>query len=581
MQIISSFGVPIAIIAIAIAVLGVLVFIARNYMRCPPNEVLVLFGRKHQFAGPDGKMVTRGYRLITGGAAFRLPLLEEAQRLSLAVFQISVKIERAPNKDGVPVTVSSVANVRLASDQALLGAAVEQFLGKTPPEIQGIIHKTLEGIVRQLVGTLTVEEMVRDRETISRRVIELTGAELAKLGVKCENFVFTEVSDEKGYIDALGQKRTAEVKRDAQIGQAEADREATIKSSTAKREAEEERLRNEAQVADANRDLAVKKAKYDAEVQAEQARAALAGQIAKAEREKDLKLKVVEVERTEVEARTGVAERQAALAEKELVATKIRPAEAEREAAAITAEGQKRAQLITAEAARQASIIQAEGLATAAESAAKAAEQEAAATVARANAAKHKLTAEGEGAAAAQAALTEKTGRAEAEVTRLRLTAQAEGTKAQLLAAADGAKAQGEADGTAIRAKLLAEADGIEKKNAALAQMSEGARLILVLDRLPAVLEHGGDALAKALGPAFAGVGAGLAAVDKIEIVDFGGGNGQGGSAVERFALAVPQIVVKMLTEGRSLGVDVEGLLAKAGIHMTKSRAPSDDKAGA
>lgn len=580
MGILSSIGVPIAIVAMGIALIGVLVFVSRNYLRCPPNEVLVLFGRKHTIQ-VDGKPVTRGYRLVTGGAAFKFPLLEGVQRLSLAVIQIVVRIERAPNKDGVPVTVNSVANVRLASDPALLGAAVEQFLGKSEQDIQTIIHKTLEGIVRQLVGTLTVEEMVRDRESISRKVIDLTGAELAKLGVKCENFVFTEVSDDKGYIEALGKKRAAEVKRDAEIGEAEAQRDSMLKSSEAKREGEERRLENEAKVAAAQRDLAVKQAQFLAETEGEKARAALAGQIATADRTKELKLKLVAVEQAEVEARTGVAEKQAALAEKELVTTQIRPAEAARESAAITAEGEKKAALIRAEAARQATIIQAEGQATAAESQAKAAAQEALAIKARADAAKHKLTAEGEGTAAAQAALTEQNGRAEAEVTRLRLTAEADGTRAKLLAAAEGARVQGEADGTAIKARLLAEAEGVDAKNKALAQMSEGARLILVLDRMPEILEQGGDALAKALGPAFQGVGAGLAAVDKIEIIDLGGGNGQGGSAVERFALAMPRIVIKMLTEGRALGVDVEGLLARAGIRMTKDGAPVDDKAGA
>lgn len=559
MGIIGSFGVPIAILAIVIAFISVIVFVSRNYLRCPPNEVLVLFGRKHQSTSHDGQAVTRGYRLITGGAAFRLPLLEQAERLSLAVFQITVDVKNAPNKDGVPVTVSSIANVRLASDQALLGAAVEQFLGKSQTEIQTIIHRTLEGIVRQLVGTLSIEDMVRDRQVISSKVIDLTGSELAKLGVKCENFVFTEVTDSKGYIEALGRTRAAEVKRDAEIGEANAQREAMVKASEARRLGENARLDNEAQIADATRVLEVKKAKYNAEVMAEQAIAALAGQIATADRAKELKLKLVAVEQAEVEARTGVAERQAALAEKELVTTQIRPAEAARDAAAITAEGEKQAVIIRAEAARQAAIIQAEAAATAAKSGTEAAQQEAAAIKAMADAEKVRLTAHGEGQAAAEATRAKLIGTAEADAIRAR--GEAEGT---------AIRARGEAEGVAIKARLLAEAEGVDAKNKALEKMSDGSRLILVMDRLPQILEQGGEALAKALTPAFQAVGSGLAAVDSIQIVDLGGGGMSGGGAVERFAMAVPSTVLRLITEGRALGVDMEGLLAKIGLRMAK-----------
>lgn len=526
MNILASLGVPLVVIAIAVAFIGVIVFVSRNYLRCPPNDVLVLYGRKHRFTGPDNKTVTRGYRLITGGAAFRLPLLEQSARLSLAVMQIGVKIERAPNKDGVPVTVNSVANVRLASDPTMLGAAVEQFLGKSQQEIQGIIHRTLEGIVRQLVGTLSVEEMVRDRESISRKVIDLTGSELAKLGVRCENFVFTEVTDEKGYIEALGRKRAAEVKRDAQIGEAEADREAVIKSSEAKRDAEKKRLAAGEEIAQAERDLAVKQAQFKAETEAEQAKAALAGQIAAQERQKDLTRAQVEVERTRVSEMMSVTEQKAKLREKELDVEVRRPAEATRDAAAITAEGQRKARVITAEAD------------------AEAAKQEAEAAKARADAKK-----------------------SEADAEKVRLTAEGQGRAA---AAAAQARDVGLAEAEAVKAKLLAEADGVKAKNEALAQMSEGARLILVLDRLPEVLEEGGDALAKALAPAFQAVGAGLAAVDKIEIVDFGGG-GADGSAMERFALTVPRIVLKALVESRELGVDIQPLLAKLGLRVSGS----------
>ena len=535
MEFLSTLGVPIVIVALAFAFLGVIIFVSRNYMRCPPNEVLILYGRQHRFVGDDGKPVSRGYRLITGGAAFRIPLLERAQWLSLNVFPIPVRIENTPNNDGVRVTVDSVANVRISSNPALLGSAVEQFLGKEEGEIHKIVHDTLEGLVRQLVGTLTIEAMVRERESISRSVLHLTEAELSKLGFVCQTFVVSKIDDEHGYIEAMGKKKTAEVMRDAEIGEAEAKREATIKASAAKREGEAERLANEAKIADANRDLEVKKATYDAEIKAEQARAALAGDIAKAERSKELKLREVAVQQTEVEAMTAVAEKAALRREKELVAEKIKPAEAERQAVLISAEGVRNAAVVRAEGEAKAEVTLAEAAATA--------------TKARAEAEKVKLAAEGEGHAAAEAALKRQAGLAEAEVT----------------------KAKGEAEGAAIRAKLLAEAEGIEKKNLALAQMSDGARLILVLERMPDLIDETGEALAKALAPAFQAMGAGIAGIDKIQIVDMGGSaSPNGSSAVERLALSIPNVVFSTLQKAKALGVDLDKILGKLGIRVTE-----------
>jgi len=535
MEFLSTLGVPITIVSLALAFLGVIIFVSRNYMRCPPNEVLILYGRQHRFVGEDGKPVSRGYRLITGGAAFRIPLLEKAQWLSLNVFPIPVKIENTPNKDGVRVTVDSVANIRISSSPNILGSAVEQFLGKEEEDIHKIVHDTLEGLVRQLVGTLTIEEMVRDRERISHNVLDLTASELGKLGIVCQTFVITKIEDDKGYIEALGRKKTAEVLRDAEIGEAEAKREATIKASAARREGEAERLLNDAKIADASRDLEVKKATYDAEIKAEQARAALAGDIAKAERAKELKLREVAVQETEVEARTKVAEKEVLRREKELVAEKIKPAEAEREAVFIAAQG-----------VRNAAVVRAEGEAKAQVTLADAA---AAATKARAEAEKVKLAAEGEGRATADAAMKRQTG----------------------LAEADALKAKGEAEGAAIRAKLLAEAEGIEKKNLALAQMSDGARLILVLERMPDLIDEAGEALAKALAPAFQAMGAGIAGVDKIQIVDMGGSaSPNGSSAVERLALSIPNVVFSTLQKAKALGINVEAILGKLGIRVTE-----------
>jgi flotillin len=212
--------------------------------------------------------------------------------------------------------------------------------------------------------------------------------------------------------------------------------------------------------------------------------------------------------------------------QEELVAEKIRPAEAEREAAAIQAEG-----------VRRAAVIRAEG--------------EKAATIAIAEAERSKLAAEGEGRAAAEAAQCRQVGEAEAAAN-----------KARLLAEADGIKAKGAAEGAAISARLLAEAEGFLKKNQALSQMSESARLIFVIEALPEIIDRAGDAGQKVASSMFEAVGHGLSKIDNLTIMDMGGGsNAVGSGPVGRFALTAPDVVFQTLTRAKALGLDVTPLL--------------------
>lgn len=552
----AKFGTPLVIIGIALAILGVIRLVVRNYKKVSPNEALVISGK-----GTKTDTGKAGFRVVQGGATFVWPVFEKAEMMPLGLIKIPVAIQNAPNKDGVPVTVESIANVKISNEQTKLMAAVERFLGKDQDEIADIIKGVLEGTLRQILGTLTLEEIVRDREALSKRVVEVNGDELAKIGVVCDNFVISDVKDSKGYIEAMGAKRVADVRRDATIATAEAEREATIKSSDARREAEKTKLNNEAEVAAAQRDLQLKQAAYLKETAAAEAEAELAGEIAKTSKQQQLEIEKANVARVQAEQATTVAEREAARKEKELIATVIKPAEAERQKLTIVAEGQKNAALINAEAAKQKAIIDANAAAEAlklrtnaeAEAARTKADAEAAATKARAEAEKARLAAEGEGSALAEAAALRERGLAEAEVQ-----------KAKLLADAEGTQKKGEADANALRLRLEAEATGIDKKNTALATMSEGAKLVLILERMPEVIDHAGDALQKALTPVAQAVGSGLAAIDEVKIIDLRGGGDKDGkpgdSALAQYAGIAPSTVLKATQVLSAFGLDVPTL---------------------
>lgn len=575
----SKFGVPIVVIGIAIAILGVIRLVVKNYKKVSPNEALVISGKGTVTA--TGKA---GFRVVQGGATFVWPVFEKAETMRLGLMKIPVSITGAPNKDGVPVTIEAVANVKISNEQKMLMAAVERFLGMEPDEIMDIIKGVLEGTLRQILGTLTIEQIVQDREALSRRVVEVNGEELSKIGVVCDNFVISDVKDTKGYIDAMGARRVAEVKRDAAIATAEAERESIMKSSDAKRAAEQTKLNNDADIAAAQRDLQLKQAGYLSETAKAEAEAALAGEIAKTTTQQRLVVEQAKVRSIEAEQNTGVAVMEAALAEKKLIATLIKPAEAKRDADKISADGERQANIIRAEGAQRKAVIEATASAETlklntdaqAEAARTRANAEADAAKAKAGAEQARLTAEGEGKAAADAASKRQSGLAEAEVN-----------KAKLLAEAEGTRAKGEAEGAAIRAKLLAEAEGIKAKNEALERMSEGARFILVLEQLPGIIDHAGDALQKAVTPMFQAIGQGIAGIDEIKIVDMGGNHDGKGGAFERFALSIPETVYRTLEKTgalkmvmpmlNKLGFQVkDGVLTATGDNAAPAAAASD-----
>lgn len=565
-EFLSKFGLPLVVIGSALAVVGIIRLVVRNYRKVSPNEVLVVSGRGTQ--GEDG--TRKGYRVVQGGATFVWPVFETAQLMPLGLMQIEVGIKNAPNMDGVPIEVSAIANVKIATKREMLMAAVERFLGKDPEEIPVIIKGVLEGTLRQMIGTLTIEEIVRKRESLAAKIVEITSEELGKIGVVCDNFVISDVTDAKGYIEAMGAKRVAEVKRDAQIAQAEATRTATIKTSDANREAEQTKLANQQQVASAQRDLALKQAAFLKETATAQAEADLAGEIAKTATEQRLVTEQAKVQAVNAEQLTLVAEKEALRKEKELVATSIKPAEAAREAARINADAERIKLEINAEAQKKKAVIDANAAAEAltlktraeAEAAKTRAQAEAEATRARADAERARLTAEGEGHAAAEAASKRQLGLAEAEILKAKQLADAESKQRLLEAEAAGARAKGEAEGIAIRARLLAEAEGIDAKNKALATMSEGAKLVLILDRMPDVIDHAGVALEKALTPVSNAVGSGLAAIDEVRIIDLGGSkDGKAGdSALAEYAGIAPSTVLKATQVLTAFGLDVPTL---------------------
>ena len=180
--------------------------------------------------GPNQALIVSGGgrepKVVVGGRIFVIPLLQRVQTLSLEVMTLTPSTNRVYTKEGVAVSVDGVAQVKVKAG-AILQAA-QQFLGKRLTEIEEVALQTLEGNQRAILGTMTVEEIYQDREGFATRVLEVGSADMDNMGLEIVSYTIRDIQDEQGYLEALGIPRTAEVKRDAAIAQAEADRDAAI-----------------------------------------------------------------------------------------------------------------------------------------------------------------------------------------------------------------------------------------------------------------------------------------------------------------------------------------------------------------
>lgn len=351
---IGSAVVPVAIAVLVAIVLGVVVqFAKRNYIKVSGNRVVVVSGR-------------RGMRFVRGGASLIVPFLERMDELDLTSIIIdNLIVKDAITKEGVPLTIKAVASVKIGSEEPLLFAAQERLLGMTRDSIKKMAYETLEGHLRSMLSTLTVGEINSDRAKFSESMMKESATDLAKLGLKIDILTIKEVSDDVNYLKSLGLKRTAEVKRDAEVGAAEAQREAMEKATTAQRAGEVTKQENLAQEAEAEAAKNIRIAEARARTSAQAAKADQAGPLATAE----ARVQVVEAEQA-VELRrtqkaTEVAQAEAARKRQELQATTVAQAEADREAAIARANGEAEAVRIKAEAERLKLTAEGEGKAAA------------------------------------------------------------------------------------------------------------------------------------------------------------------------------------------------------------------------
>jgi len=424
----------IGVAAIVVVVIIIIQTIGRLLRKVGPNQALIVYG-----AG--------GTRVITGGSHFVIPLYQRAQEFSLELMSFDV----APSQDlyttqGVAVNVEAVTQIKVRSDEESVKTAAEQFLSKSQQERESLIRLVMEGHLRGIVGQLTVEELVKDPENVGSKMLKTVTPDMEKMGLEVISFTIKDVRDKNDYISNMGRPQIVEIRKQADIASALAQRDTQIQQANASREAavaksaaDQGRVKAETESlalqAESQRNLALKKAAFDAEVKKQQATADKTYDIQANLMQQQVVTEAVKVTEVEKQAQIKVQQAEIQRRELELQATVQKAAEAER-----------RRIETSAEAERQRLILEAQG---------------------------------------------------QADAAKARGIGDAEANRARGLSEAEVIRAKGLAEAEIIRAKGEAEAEAMKVKAAAFHEYNQAAVLDKLLTGMPEIVRAIAEPLSK------------------------------------------------------------------------------------
>ncbi|TMF52616.1 MAG: flotillin family protein [Chloroflexi bacterium] len=424
----------IGVVAIVVVVIIIIQTIGRLLRKVGPNQALIVYG-----AG--------GTKVITGGSHFVIPLYQRAQDFSLELMSFDV----APSQDlyttqGVAVNVEAVTQIKVRSDEESVKTAAEQFLSKPQDVRENLIRLVMEGHLRGIVGQLTVEDLVKDPENVGSKMLKTVTPDMEKMGLEVISFTIKDVRDKNDYISNMGRPQIVEIRKQADIASALAQRDTQIQQANASREAavaksaaDQGRVKAEteslAMQAESQRNLALKKAAFDAEVKKQQATADKTYDIQANLMQQQVVTEAVKVTEVEKQAQIKVQQAEIQRRELELQATIQKAAEADR----------RRVETV-AEAERQRLILEAQG---------------------------------------------------QADASKARGIGEADANRAKGLAEAEVIRAKGLAEAEIIRAKGEAEAQAMKVKAAAFHEYNQAAVLDKLLTGMPEIVRAIAEPLSK------------------------------------------------------------------------------------
>ncbi|MCM3567483.1 flotillin family protein [Neobacillus mesonae] len=469
------------VVLILIALIGVFI---TKYRTAGPDEALIVtgsyLGNKNVHVDESGNKI----KIIRGGGSFILPVFQQAEPLSLLSSKLEVTTPEVYTEQGVPVMADGVAIIKIGGSISEIATAAEQFLGKPKEDRENEAKEVLEGHLRSILGSMTVEEIYKNRDKFSQEVQRVASQDLAKMGLVIVSFTIKDVRDKNGYLDALGKPRIAQVKRDADIATAEAEKETRIKKAEAAKEAKRSELERATEIAEAEKVNQLKIAEFRREQDIAKARADMAYDLESAKAKQDVTEQEMQVKIIERQKQIELEEKEILRRERQYDSEVKKKADADRYSVEQSAAAEKAKQMADAEAN------------------------------------KYRIEA-----------------MAKAEAERVRIDG---------LAKAEAQKAQGLSEAEVIRMKGLAEAEAKEKIAEAFEQFGQAAILDMVIKMLPEYAKQ---------------VAAPLSNIDKITVVDTGGGSSENSGAGKITSYATNLMASLQESLKASSGIDVKELI--------------------
>ncbi|MGH1396028.1 MAG: flotillin family protein [Trichormus sp.] len=288
-------------IPVALSIFSVIVFVwfTRAFLCiCKPNEILILSGRK--WRTKYGQEI--GYRVLLGGRAFRIPILETIKRMDVTTMPVRVEVRNAYAKGGTPLNIQAIANVKISTDPNVVGNAIERFLDHDHSELARVSRETLEGYLRGVVATLTPEELNEDRLSFAQRIASDVSRDLSKLGLQLDTLKIQSVSDDVDYLKSWGRKQIALIIRDAQIAESNALTQAEQIEAQSEEYAQVAQTQDKIIVLEKENELRKIKAKLEQKAKSEEEITTAAAQEKKAKAEQVLQALRAELERLRLQA---------------------------------------------------------------------------------------------------------------------------------------------------------------------------------------------------------------------------------------------------------------------------------------
>ncbi|MBT8215677.1 MAG: flotillin family protein [Acidimicrobiia bacterium] len=292
-------GVVVVVAVLLVAVIAtVLIAVKSLIVICPPNRVAVISGRQRPVSG--GGQV--GYRVLRGGRTLRIPLIEKVDWMELNTITIDVGVGQAYSKGAIPLDVEGVANVKVSSQPGLLENSVERFLGRDTEFIHDIAKETLEANLRGVLATLTPEEVNEDRLKFAQTLIEEADDDMKTLGLSLDVLKIQNVTDQVGYLEAVGRRKTAQVLKEARVAEALRTTEAEEEEADARRRAETARVEADLVIVEKENGLRVRNAELEKIAIEKEREAAVAGDRAQAIAEQSLEDERIKLQQRRLEA---------------------------------------------------------------------------------------------------------------------------------------------------------------------------------------------------------------------------------------------------------------------------------------